>query len=868
MLRQIYDRVHENNVQFLVFTFLPYHTMPIFATLLSILPQNLPPVLKFLHPYTESVACPPRHTIVYTAINNRSFFAAFNHYVLGVCRVGQDWPAILSYWATVATESLAGVIDQSISGRRKVQRQKEEDVLLQILPVLNEGLAMQQVPDMRVGCYMILTVLASKVNLEDIVLTAMMEAVATNWTPTTTHAGLICLAVLAQQRQSARLPKKVFKAINAIKSLESDLKILNEQYQVDNLTLGLVLGTLDRLHKDQDAYRLSFVRTAIESQLMSTRNKSAAVKSIFATAHNSRPFKDGQLDIQGHLADLILRLTDSKEVGSVVQDTIKDTRIDVEHLEAKLKVVLQPADELQPQAIEDADLDDTEHKSQGDDLQKLASHIPTRTAYEISFLSHSESYVFGSLANAFGVASSSSATVRAFSDFPVLRKSLAMTEPLFLSFFARYWCGPYPTSSRSAAIACVRDFFEETEITTDVQALFPYVLYALADPAKLIRRTAAELVMKLISVYAEKDDKGAKQKDQPILGVTNIYGEGSETKAISWLSNDDTSRFMRDVLVPSLEECRLDELYISRVFAASLNGSDHGRIPRTSLKELKKSTRAAILGSLSSHAVNTPLYAVKHRLLSMLNGVEKVGSTSRSKALIPLLVALEKQDEGRTKELCKKEGVDEVLFMDNVAKTVTSSDREGVKILQRMIAVDDSLPPVSLRKAAFHRVREIWPSMKHDMQLLMSTTLLDLAVKIPLKPTANDTHSEALDILRNVPLSSEVLLSFLESLPALSPRLDDGPSNPKRRRTSHGHVEGHPSTVNAAVEVVLRHITTVLELVTASKARTSPKLMHGLFQILTDLQHTKGKNGTELAYLQSLVLGCMYEIVERSKVLR
>jgi len=840
--------------------------MPIFATLLSILPQNLPPVLKFLHPYTESFACPPRHTIVYTATNNQSFFAAFNSYVLGVCRAGQDYPAILSYWATVATEALAGVIDQSISGRRKVQRQKEEDVLLRILPVLNEGLSMRRVPDLRVGCYMILTVLASKVILKDIVLTAMMEAVAVNWTPTTTHAGLICLAVLAQQRQSAKLPKRVFKAINAIESLENDLKILNEQYRVDNLTLGLVLGTLDRLHEDQDAYQLSFVRTAIESHLMSTPNISAAVKSILVTANNSRPSRDGQLDIQGHLADLILRLVDSKEVGSVVQDTIKDTKIDMEHLEAKLQVVLQPADELQPQAIEDVDMDDTEHKSQADDLQKLASHIPTRTAYEISFLSHSESYVFGSLANAFGVASSSSASVRAFTEFPVLRKSLAMTEPLFLSFFARYWCGPYPASSRSAAIACVRDFFDEIEITTDVQALFPYVLYALADPAKLIRRTAAELVMKLTSVCAEKDGEGGMQKDRPILGFLNIYGEGSETKAISWLSNDDTSRLMRDVLVPSLEECRLDELYISRVFAASLNGPDHGRFPRTSLKELKKATRAAILGSLSSHVVNTPLYAVKHRLLSMLNGVEKVGSTSRSKALIPLLVGLEKQDEDRTKELCKREEVDEVLFMDYVAKIVSSNNREGIKILQRMIALDDSSPPVSLRKAAFHRVREIWPSMKHDMQLLMSSTLLDLAVKVSKNPTANDSQIEAMDILRNVPLSSEVLLSFLESLPALSPRPDDGPNNPKRRRTSHGHIEGYPSTVNAAVEVVLRHITTILELVTASKAGTSPKLMHGLFQLLTDLQHSKGTNGTELAYLQSLVLGCMHEIVERSKV--
>ena len=841
--------------------------MPMFATLLSILPKILPPVLKFLHPYTESFVCPPRHTVVYTATNSPSFFAAFNNYVLGICRAGQDYPAILSYWSTIATEALAGMIDQSVSGRQNVQRQKEEDLLLRILPVLNEGLAMRQVPDLRVGCYMILTVLASKVELEDIVLTAMMEAVVMNWTSNTTHAGLICLAVLSQQRQPTRLPRKVFKAIRAVDTLENDLKVLNEQYRLDNLTLGLVLGILDRLQKDQDAYQLSFVRTALESHLMGTSNISAAIKSILAIAGNSKPAKEGRLDIQGHLADLILRLVDSKEVGTVVQDTIKDAKIDMEDLEARLQTVLRPVHELHSKAMEDVEMGDTEHIAHADELKKLASHIPTRTAYEISFLSHSESYVFGSLANVFGVASSSSATLRAFSEFPVLRKTLAMTEPLFLSFFVRYWCGPYPDSSRAAAIACLRNFFDEKEITTDVQALFPYVLYALADPATVVRRAAAELVMKLAPSYAEKDEKGMKQKDRSVLGLGNIYGQGSATKDISWLSNDDASRFVCDILIPNLEECRLDEQYISRVFTTSLKGLDHGRMPKMFQKELKKSTRAALLNYFCSHTLNSPLYAIKLRLLPILNGIDKVGSTARSKALLPLLAALEKQDENTIEEQCKREQVDEAQLMDQVAKIVSPSDKESMRILQRMIALDNTSPPRLLRKAAFHRIREAWPSMKHDMQLMMSTTLLDLAVKIPLKLPTHDAHSEALDILRNVPLSSEVLSSFVENLPTLSPTLEDGPGNPKRRRTSHGHVEGQHTTINAAVEGQLCHITIVLELLAASKAGTDPRLMNGLFQVLADLHHTKGKNGLELAYLQSLVLGSMHAVVESSKVI-
>lgn len=844
-------------------TFLPYHTIPSFATLLSILPKTLDPLLKFLHPYIESVATPSRRTIVYTATHNQNFFSAMNIYILKTCRLGYHYPAFLSFWATTATEAIAGIIDQSITGRRDVQRKKEEDVLLRVLPFLNEMLSMRQVPDLRIGCYMILTVMASKMDLDDKVSTAMMEAVVSDWTENTTHAGIICLAVLAQQRQVLKLPKRVLKAVMSVQGVEKDLLVLSEQYQVGKLTTGLVLGILDRLDKEQVTSRLTFVRTVIEGRLMNNAYVSLAIGAILSAAEHTDISQFHKEDTQGQLADLILRLEDSEVVGALVQDTIRETKINLEHLEAKLQVVLRPDDDINLQTTQDVSMEDAAEGSQEEKFNSIINHIPTRTAYETSFLSHSESYVFGSLAKTFSVASSSLPNIKIFSDLPVLRRGLIMSEPLFLSFFIRYWCGPYSPSSRVAAIRNFQDSLPTTATPAEVQIIFPYILYALADSNPKIRCAATNLIIMLHRTYRDREAEDKNLDSYTIFGKDTIYGSGNETKAISWLSISDASRFMGDILVPSLEELRQDEKYIARLLADLLNGKNDSKYSRSSPNRLKKATRAAILTSLCSHVIHTPLYTVKLQLLSMLNDVEKIGGISKSKLLMPLLLSLENHDEVTLKELCGKEHIDLSTFMDEVAKIVTPNDRDGVQTLQRIIVVNDPVHAISLRKAASQRMRTVWASVKPDIQLSLATALLDLAVTPPAKQSNQEAQEDAIDILRTVPLSFNILHSFINNLPIISPTLDDPSSSAKRRRTSNGHVETQHEPSHAATQQGLRRITTVLELVEGSEKGNDLLLVKGLFNVLADLQHSKNRLGLESGYLQSLVLGCLHAAVEK-----
>ena len=845
----------------LVLSFLPFHTRPTFATLLSILPPKLPPTLKFLHPYIQSLANPPRHTIVYSASSSRPFFAAFSAYVFKSNRLGYHHPALTSFWASIATEVVASMLDQARSARLESQKQNQEDVVLFLLPILNEGLLMGKSPDLRVGCYMVLTVLASKAGLGDGVLVALMEAVTSEWT-VTSHAGIICLSVLAQQRQASELPKSVFKSVIVLENLVDDLLTLREQYKVERLTLSIILGIIKGLKKTRDEGRLRLLRTLIESDLMDEASTAIALESVLSVAQTLPSEANPNLDVQGSLTDLVLRLADSKVIGDLVQTAIKASDLDIFQGRTGLDRAFAFNEATSDPTNEDVDMKDVNERARTEDFEVLASRIPTRTAYEISFLSHSDSYVFDSLAHAFIAVSASSIDLDKFSNLPVLRRPLAMTEPLFFSFFVRIWCGNVSAIARAAAIQLVAKTIAVGPLTADLQILIPYLVSALADQSAKVRRAAAELVLVLTSAYARANGTDKDLADLPILGQKEIYGQGKESKGLSFLSVKETHKFLADLLVPGLEECLLDATHIRQLLSDNFNGLKHSMAENTIRKELKTSFRLAIFGSLCSHVVNTPLYVVKFRLLQILNTVPKVGSTSRTKLLLPLLSDIANQKPEEQEKLCRNEELDPSQLMDQVVSIVIATDREGMQTLKTIIEVEDKPRSLRLRAAALRHLQSIWSSMKSELQASFARSLLEQAVGTPERLTGVDTGVEAMEMLRAVPLSAAVLQSFFEGLPSISSNLQDKPSASKRRRTSHGQTEEVVNLDAKDLVPIVRRITVVLELLEEAKARTHPELLKGLFQIFSDLHHCSSHSSTATGYLQVSAMDSMLAIVK------
>lgn len=847
------SRVHENNTLCLVLTFLPYHMAPIFPTMLDILPQNIPPVLKFLQPYIQSRANPPRHAIVYTATHNRAFFVGMSTYTLRASRKGHYHPTLISFWSTVTTEAVATMLDQSRSGRREAQKQIQDDIILRVIPVVNEGLSLENVPDLRVGCYMIMTVLASKASLDDLTLTAMMKSTILGWKGTT-HAGLICLAVLAQQKQSPTLGRKVFKSIMKVRSLHDDLLMLKKRYKVDNLVLGVLLGILSEIENAPDAKLLGTFRSLIEADLINESLITIATKSILSVAQSFSLQVNPDFDLRGSLGDLILRLADSNVIGPVVQRVIRDFDLDMEQLETRLQRVIRPANIRSGLLSEDVGMRDAIERPITETFEIVLGRIPTQTAYEISFLSHSDSYVFPSLAHAFVLASSSMEDINTFSDLTVLRKPLAMTEPLFLSFFARIWCGSYPTPARSAAIGVVSEYLKHEKLVADVQVLLPYIIYGLADPTAAIRRASADLILILATVYGEFLSPTQHDSIPNILGQDEVYGQGKEAKEVSWMTITEAAKFIQETLVSSLEECMLDASHIFTYLPDYLSASKHVKNPGNSHKEPRASLRSTVFTCLCSHVVNTPLYAVKYRILQILNRLTKVGSVSRTKLLLPLLEKNITQNQTEFEELCKNQNVDPEKLVEQIISVITPTDRDGMHIIQTVIRPESQLISPLFYTAILKHVQSIWPSMKPEMQSPIAKMLLNVAIGGSEARYGEMQQSEAVDTLRSINLPTAILRMFLDELPILSISSEDKPSASKRRRTSHGHTQLPPTSNPSVLPQSLRSITFVLELIEASKPEKHPELLKGLFQLMADIQHFKHSTGTELSYLQVLTL--------------
>lgn len=76
------------------------------------------------------------------------------------------------------------MLDSARSGRREAEKQKHEDILIRVLPLLSRAFEMRKVSELIVSCYMISVVLAQKASLTDDVLDGLMESVVTSWTKT------------------------------------------------------------------------------------------------------------------------------------------------------------------------------------------------------------------------------------------------------------------------------------------------------------------------------------------------------------------------------------------------------------------------------------------------------------------------------------------------------------------------------------------------------------------------------------------------------------------------------------------------------------------------------------------------------------
>ncbi|PNH72790.1 hypothetical protein VD0001_g4740 [Verticillium dahliae] len=870
-------QIHEDNTKALLTTFLPYHSIPAFVTLLSILPAKIPAEYRFLHPYIRSLTSPPRSVLVHEAIQKSDFLSTLSEYTLEACRHQQQYPTLVSFWGGLMTEAVNGLLENARSGRHAVQKDNDQALLQRLGPVFGEALLMKKVPSMQIATYMAISVFAAKGHFDDGVLSAFMEQIVHGWSHETARPGLVCLSILAQHRSAKQMSGKVTKALMKVPDLGAVLVDIGRQQRADKLTNGLCIALVERLCKKGDDRGLPVIRAVLTGQVLQEKQIAVVFKSLVLAAHrlNDEIDPDGQVrkELGSTLIDLSRHTGDSSDI---IQSVIQEGDLDVEALEMKLDVSIRQQKVLQ--APEDVDMTGTRPaRAPKLDLHAaLERHAAAQEAAPPlpSCLSASPGDVYDEFGQLFlqivAQSSEEPAFLTTFTQLPTLHRQEAATDCTYAAFFIRIWCGPYPTLARAAALDAVKQGFQAgNAANTDFQAIIPFCLVALLDSSRKVRRAAADL---LIQVEAMSPTAPAKGKKPRAWGGNGLYPDGVKVQA---MEPEVVSKLLNDVLLPSLEECIMHEDFISTLLHASLDSSAKKADDK---KALSQSTRQSIFASLASHVVASPLLRVKSSLLALLNQIKGVSSVSRTKVLLPAFRWWAALTADEATVLCQNEQVDPSALHRRFAETVVANDQGGLEFLLSIIQDPASERRPELVRSSFARLRAMWAAMKSDTKSDVSRTMLDIYQN--RRNTGDEQQQreqqqqqqqqqsvvadEAADLLKNVDLTTDILAHALSAIQAQTRAVTEAPPN-KRRRTSTEANRGSQVYTPAELNKTLRDVTFVLQLVEGSDPKAHPELLHSLFDTLSELQRFGVVVGSELGYLQNLVLTSLIAMVPAYK---
>lgn len=836
-------------------TFLPYHSIQVFVTLMSILPAKIPAEYRFLSPYIRSLTAPPRSVLVYQATHHADFLTTFSEYTLETCRHQQHYPALISFWGGILVEAVNGMLDKMRSGRKTIQKSNDQAIMHLIGPILSEAMVLKKVSSLQVASYMVIVAFVCKGNLDDATITALMEQLVTGWTTETLRPGLVCLAILAQYRSPKQMSRKVTKALLNVTGLPEILDDIRKDHKIEKLSNGFCLALIERITKRGDTTGLQFIEAIVPKQILSAPQMSVVFKSLMLAAHRVDDSVDENGMVRQELAATIVRLSQTTGAAAeVFAKAITDTEIDVEALELRLDTKLRPKAIAQ---ADDAPVTDTngDVPMVPEDFDTIFDRVNQHaTATATSCLLPTPPDVFTDLCSLYLSAVPDRGNLATFQRAAAVQRGEAPNNPFFFTFLIRIWCGPYPTLARSNALDMAKDRIKSGDCeSVDFQSLLPYCVAGLSDPAKKVRRSAADLITVLDGLAASNPEPSAH------WATRGLYGKPEPATV---LERNAVRKLLQSVLMPSLEECVLNADHIHAVVQSSLGSSSRSSIDgneKDKKSHMSHGIRLAVLSFLSGHVVETPLLPVKLRLLQPLNQVKGVSGTTRTQLLLPLLKWWASLSAEAASSSCQEHSISEAAMDTATVDTVVPNDNEGLEFLLQSVQTPVLSTRQNLLHAVFVRIEKMWPSMKTETRHVVADQLLVMAEENASgerSPVAN----EAAEVLRNVELTTENLLSFLDSLQNAAKMANETPPS-KRRRTSSSEARGAISQPDHGLTQALRQVTFVLQLVEGSDPAKHPHILNALFNTLSELQHFRTLLGSELGYLQNLVLRSLLAIV-------
>jgi U3 small nucleolar RNA-associated protein 10 len=779
----------------------------------------------------------PQRTIAYTAINTPAFFKAYQSYVAKVVKVDHQASHMLSFWSGITVEAIYGILSNSSTGRKDLQDQSTEKLILEVLPVIDSCMKAKHGADTVLACYAIVIMLVHQARVGDKLLDGLMEAVIVAHDETSLQSSLGCLAIIAMERSKAQIPAKVTKRLLKVPQLVQKLNLVSKQCHVERLALGCALGALS----DSSDENRSIFHELIASELLSNSRIQTVLSALVQLLRDSAPGSEEH----GELVQVATKLIESKEMLSILEAAAKQNNVDLESMGLTVGKTF---------AIEDVQAVDSDEEMMDVDeeaAQKPQVQLPTITS--TSLLDPESDSQFTETADVFETAVSSKQT-RKFLAFDQLHEADALQHTRYLSFLARVWSSNRPIPTRLAALRAAASLFQKLEAAHSLQHLLPYLVHALADPSPLIRRSAAACVGPFAS-------KASVKSQAATWGKTDMYGKASNN--IPELKQEEVSTLVVSILQPVLEECVMDSSFVIPALKDILEGTQLKNHPKHAFK---MQTRTAILGFFASHASLTPVLRTRICLLPMLNIRGKVSDTVRNNVVVPVLNDWATLSSENATASCGNAGISlEEAERAHVGATIPR-EAKSAQLLQDIISGTLNKERNVLANAAFARISASWSSFRSEARHHLAQCMLSLSTSESDSSFDKLCRERSLEILRSVALDSEILVTFLESVPSPTAMPDGAPAN-KRRRTSRNEMARVELSSQDDVHRLLRKLTLVLELVEGSDPGQHPTLFKSLFNVFAELQPLRQQSGSELVYLQSIILGSLSPIVKALKEL-
>jgi U3 small nucleolar RNA-associated protein 10 len=751
-------------------------------------------------------------------------------------------------------EAVNGMLDKMRSGRRSIQLENDHILLQQIGPALSEAMVMKEVPGVQIASYMIVAILAAKGSLNDVALAAFMDQLVHGWTVDTYRPGLICLCILAQHRSAKQVSSRVAKALIKVQDLVPTLVDIGRQHRVDKLANGLALAFVDRLSKKGDVRSLPAITSLLLANLLQDKQVKVVYKAMLLAAHKVNDEVDEDGHIRKDLGSELVSLSQAGgDAGDVIRSAIEEIDFNIEELELKLGAAIRPKLAIeQGSEVEEENGPDTADKQPSLDstFQELAKLEPSTA----SCLSQEPGTLFNDLCAVLLSAAATESDLEKFDATPVLSRPLAPSNSFYLSFYLRVWCGPFPTLAKVAALERVKSRLKESDCADkDFQAIIPYCAAALSDPAKKVRRAAADLVAVLGSLLEEQP--------RQLWGAKDLYGKVGVPNA---LSRDALKSLINSVLIPSLEESVLHEGHVIAALVSALEGSKGTSGKEGEKRHLSHTTRLSILKFLCGHATETPLLSVKLRLLRSINQIRSVSGTYRTDLLLPLLRWWASLSREEAIQLAARESLDEAAVDEAVVDVVVANHAAGLETFFELINDPKTALRPNLVQAIFSRITKMWPSMKSDTKSSTARSMFTITQTLS-SSEQGPVVAEAVELLRRVELTTDILLDLIDSLQDEVKLATEKPANKRRRVSTTEQSRSVGLQSSPELKTALNKTTFVLELVQESDPANHPELLPSLFTTLSDLHHLSTLIGSELGYLQNLVLSSLLAMMPAYK---